>query len=160
MVPIVTIITILLPIWYLIQYKSTFNPQVTKKAMSIILLSLLLGPGLLVNYVFKNHWGRPRPYQVIRDGKEFSPVWKHNFSQPKDNSFPSGHASIGFFLGVPFLAFGYRKRGILISFIGGSLVGLVRILQGGHYLSDIVFCGILVWIVSEAATYLVNKVMK
>jgi hypothetical protein len=33
-----------------------------------ILLSVILGPGLLVNLVFKDHWGRPRPRQVVALG--------------------------------------------------------------------------------------------
>ncbi|MBP9743359.1 MAG: phosphatase PAP2 family protein [Burkholderiales bacterium] len=129
-----------------------------KKVALIILLSLALGPGLVINVVFKDHWGRPRPYQVIRDGETFLPVWQPNFNQINDNSFPCGHASIGFFLGVPFLACGQRKRGLIIGLIAGGFVGVVRMLQGGHYLSDVVFCGIFVWMAAYLVIYWVNKI--
>lgn len=131
-----------------------------KKIALIILLSLLLGPGLLVNAAFKDHWGRPRPYQVLRDGKVYAPVWQHDFNQVNDNSFPSGHASIGFFLGVPFLAYKRRKTAIIVGLIGGGLIGVVRIIQGGHYLSDVVFCGFFVWLAAELVVYMVNKTIR
>lgn len=127
-----------------------------KKASLIILLSLALGPGILANSIFKNHWGRPRPYQVIRDGKTFAPVWQVHLNKEADNSFPSGHATIGFFLGIPFLALGRRRKAIIVSVCGGLVVGLVRILQGGHYFSDVVFAGIIVWLSAELVLYFVN----
>jgi len=156
----ITTILILLPILMLVFSKKIQwfgSSRITRKLALIMLLSMTLGPGLLVNVAFKNNWGRPRPYQVIRDGATFMPVWQHNFNGSKDNSFPSGHASIGFFLGVPLLALGYRRRGLLVSCIGGSLVGIVRIAQGGHYFSDIVFAGIFVWLSAELAVYIINS---
>src|SRR5438270_1792058 len=34
-----------------------------------LLLSIALGPGLLVHVVFKDHWGRPRPRDVVELGR-------------------------------------------------------------------------------------------
>ncbi len=117
----------------------------------MILICLLIGPGIMVNYVLKDHWGRARPYQVIRDKEKFTPFWLYMPNKPNNNSFPSGHASIGFFLGAPYLISESRKNkqfhqklGMLISIIGGLIVGVVRILQGGHYVTDVILCGIIV----------------
>ena len=114
--------------------KLKFAPQKSRRFALIILISLAIGPGLIVNPILKDNWGRPRPYQVLRDHEEFRPMYRPNFGESHDNSFPCGHATIGFFLGVPFLACGRRRRGLIVSIVGGSLVGFIRILQGGHYL--------------------------
>jgi lipid A 4'-phosphatase len=35
-----------------------------RKAIFFVAVCLWIGPGLVVNYVFKDHWGRPRPVMV------------------------------------------------------------------------------------------------
>ncbi len=137
--------------------KSINNKSVRISAI-IVLLALAIGPGLLVNSLFKNHWGRARPYQVLRDNHQYSPVWQPHITKVEDNSFSSGHAAMGFFLGVPLFVMGYRKMGFMLSLLGGVIVGIVRILQGGHYLSDVVFSGMFVWVSTYLAISLVNKV--
>lgn len=158
LVPITTVLIIISSIAYLMWSKHTkkSNYNIIKRGVVIILLSLAIGPGL-IGGGFKDHWGRPRPRQVIREGMTYQPMWQYNFNKPANNSFVSGHATIGFFLGVPFLAFGFRRRGIIVSLVAGSFVGLVRILQGGHYLSDVVFAGIFVWLSAELVCWLVDK---
>ncbi len=155
----IPVITTLLIIFYLFKLIKCGVNTIRKQAV-IVLLSLLLGPGLIVNTVFKDHWGRPRPYQVMRDGKVFSPVYEPHLGNSSSNSFPCGHGSIGFFVGVPLLANGRRKAGTIVSLGFGSLVGLVRMLQGGHYLSDVVFCAIFVILSFELVNYSINKFIK
>lgn len=159
-VPVLTGLLIVVSLWLLFAKNKKIHGTSTRRAALIIFISLALGPGLMVNTILKDNWGRPRPYQVIRDGKTFAPVWKSNFKAPENNSFPCGHASIGFFLGVPFLAFGFRRRGLVISLIGGAGIGAVRMLQGGHYLSDVIYCGIIVWLIAELVTFCVNRNMR
>jgi lipid A 4'-phosphatase len=55
---------------------------------------------------------------------------------------------------VPILAINRRKFGILISILFGTIIGMVRILQGGHFFSDVLFAGIIVWFVAELVHYL------
>lgn len=157
-VPIITVILILMPLIWL--FKERHNNQMYRIIIRfglIVYLSLSIGPGLIVNVVLKNHWGRPRPYQVLRDKAEYSPFWVPHFSHRSDNSFPGGHASIGFFLGIPLLALGQRKAALFVSLIGGIVVGGVRILQGGHYLSDVVFSGIFVWFSAWIVIYCISR---
>lgn len=157
-VPVITVVLILLPLVWL--FKSRHDKkkikQVTKFGL-IVYLSLALGPGLVVNVLLKDHWGRPRPYQVLRDNEQYSPFWVPHFSNNRDNSFPGGHASIGFFLGIPLLALGRKKSAVIVSLGGGVLVGSVRILQGGHYFSDVIFSGIFVWLI---AWFVIHSVAK
>ena len=157
-IPIITVLLVIACIIWLLwtKYTGKTNYDRVKRVVVIILLSLVIGPGLIGNGL-KNHWGRPRPRQVIREGMIYQPVWRANFNKPANNSFVSGHATIGFFLGVPFLAFGFRRRGIIVGLTVGGFVGLVRILQGGHYLSDVIFAGVFVWLSAEFICFLVDR---
>ncbi|CCG41276.1 phosphatase PAP2 family protein [Magnetospirillum molischianum] len=113
-----------------------------------LLATLALGPGLVVNVVLKDHWGRPRPSTIA----EFSgpntyvlPFVPSN--QCDDNcSFPSGHAALGFWTVAFALLSPPRRRHLSVAsaLIFGSMVGLARIAQGGHFLSDVLVSGLLV----------------
>jgi len=106
-------------------------------------LCLLLGPGVMVNIILKdNSFGRPRPIQIQEfNGKEaFAPAFHHAGTCPKNCSFVSGHASIGFFL-ITLAWVRQRKIWIIYGIILGAIIGFSRILQGGHFLSDIIFAG-------------------
>ena len=120
------------------------------KALLFLGLSLAIGPGLLTNTVLKDHWGRARPVQVTAFGGShlFTPAPLPANQCPTNCSFVSGHAALAFSL----VAFGFllptgrsRRRGIGAALAFGGLVGLVRIAQGGHFLSDVVFAGFLVF---------------
>ncbi len=155
---VITVLLVLIPlIWLFIARHDSQKYKTVIRFGIMTYLALILGPGLIVNVIFKDHWGRPRPYQVLRDGKEFLPFWQPNFSAPKDNSFPSGHTAIGFFIGVPFLFLRKRKTAVALSLIGGTIVGTVRILQGGHYPSDVIFAGLFVWLIAIVVVYIVPR---
>ncbi|MFN8771210.1 MAG: phosphatase PAP2 family protein [Neisseriaceae bacterium] len=157
---IVIIIVVVLTLLFMFRKQLPYKTASTKRFVIVVFLSLVIGPGLISNVILKDHWGRPRPYQVLRDNKKFRPFYKPEFGESKNNSFPSGHATIGFFLGVPLLALKRRRLGFAVSIIGGGIVGLVRILQGGHYLSDVIFSWIIVWFSSELIIYLYEKFKK
>ena len=120
----------------------------TPKTGAFVLLVLALGPGLLVNAVLKDHWGRARPSQVTEFGgtKEFTPAPLPAAQCDRNCSFVAGHPAAGFaLLAYAFLATGWRRRWIAAGAIGfGALLGLARIAQGGHFLSDVVFSCLLV----------------
>lgn len=138
-------------------FYSIFHFKKNKLYSLMIIISLAIGPGLLINTILKEHWGRPRPYQVLRDGQQFSPIYDANFNKNYNNSMPSGHSSIGYFMGVPFILQQRRKLGYTIGIMSGFLVGIVRILQGGHYLSDVISAGIFVFLVAELILYIFKK---
>jgi undecaprenyl-diphosphatase len=74
----------------------------------------------------------------------------------KNCSFVSGHASVGFALiAFSFLATGRRRRAIGAGAVAaGALIGLARMIQGAHFLSDVVFAGFIVcgiaWLLDRA----------
>ncbi|MDY0162932.1 phosphatase PAP2 family protein [Desulfobotulus sp.] len=115
------------------------------------LLLLALGPGLLVNAVFKDQWGRARPGQVEAFGGEapFTPAFVPSSACERNCSFASGHASAAAWLFC--LALFYPRRNPWV--LGATafyfvLAGLGRIVQGGHFLSDVIFALLLVYLVA------------
>lgn len=124
---------------------------------AIVMFSLLTGPLIAVNGIFKEHWGRARPLSVEEfDGKQqFTPAWiiadqcKHNCS------FTSGHAAAGFALCVGFFV-SRRKIWLISGLVLGGLVGLTRVMNGAHFLSDVIFSFFIVYIVSAVAAYVIS----
>ena len=121
------------------------------RAATFFLLAVVLGPGLIVNGVFKENWGRARPAQVQEFGgqKQYTPPLQATDQCSRNCSFASGHASIGFVL----LALGYafprhRRRWFAAGIALGLLVGLGRMIQGRHFLSDVIFSGLFVTMAS------------
>lgn len=116
------------------------------------LLLLLLGPGLVVNVLFKDQWGRARPGQTVEFGgtQQFTPAWVVSDQCRKNCSFVCGDASIGFSLvGAAFVS--RRPRPWFHASLGfGGALGLMRMAQGGHFLSDVIFSFLAVWFTAWA----------
>jgi lipid A 4'-phosphatase len=124
--------------------------RLDRKALVFLVVSMAIGPGLLANSLLKNHWGRARPVQVEAFGgtHRFTPAPLPAAECERNCSFVSGHAALGFSL-VGFallLPPGRAKRLWIAVTVGfGALVGLGRIAQGAHFLSDVVFAGLIVY---------------
>lgn len=129
---------------------------------AFLLVALIVGPGLVVNGLFKSHWGRARPVHTVQFGGEhpFSPPLQPANACDRNCSFVSGHASIGFLLMAPaFLsARRQRVRWLAGGVAAGLVIGAVRIVQGGHYLSDVLFCGSIVWFCLRGVHYAFQQV--
>jgi lipid A 4'-phosphatase len=112
-----------------------------------VALCFAIGPGLIVNYGFKDHiFGRARPCKIKEFGgeKNFTPAFTISDNCIKNCSFTSGHASLAFFLSAFAFIAKSRSRSIFTSvMIFSAIVGMGRIIQGGHFLSDIIFSGII-----------------
>ena len=123
-----------------------FSPRAypyRKLALFFVLL-LALGPGL-INNVFKDYWGRPRPRQVDTFGgdQKFLQVWQTG-PAGEGKSFASGHASIAFYLVSPFFALRRSSARwayffLVLGLAYGALMGLARMIQGGHFPSDVLW---------------------
>jgi membrane-associated PAP2 superfamily phosphatase len=106
-----------------------------------LLSSLALGPGLLVNVIFKEHWGRPRPANVYLFGGDgpFISVWRMTDFCHSNCSFVSGEASTAIWLvaAAILLPPAWRRRGRVLIAIFAILLSLNRIAFGRHFLSDV-----------------------
>ena len=112
---------------------------------------LILGPGILVNAVLKPNWGRPRPIQVADFGGDRDFVAVGLMGPCNDSkSFPSGHAAMGFFLMAPGFVLLRRNRRAAHAFftlglLYGGLMSVTRVAQGGHFPSDVIASGLIVY---------------
>jgi len=141
------------------KWKSLQNPAL------VFLLTFIIGAGLFTHLLLKDHWGRPRPKQSIEFGgsQEFRPFYSPNFfHQPEPSkSFPCGHCSMGFvFFSVALL--GMRLKNKWLTYAGwtlalglGGLLGITRIMQGGHFFSDVLMSALILWLTALAMDWLV-----
>jgi len=125
--------------------------------------TLVLGPGLLVNSVFKENFRRPRPREIVEFGGSavYLPPGQAGAGD-RGSSFPSGHASMGFFLATPYFFLRQRRRRMAIAALwvgamAGLGIGLVRIMQGGHFVSDVIASGLMVWVVAHLTWLLTTR---
>ncbi|SDU39801.1 phosphatase PAP2 family protein [Stappia sp. ES.058] len=113
---------------------------VSLRAPLFLLSSLALGPGVLVNAVFKNNWGRPRPNAVDLFGGDapYVEVWRISDYCERNCSFVSGEASSSLWLvTLALLAPPRWRAGILCVVLPLCLaLSANRVAFGGHFLSD------------------------
>jgi lipid A 4'-phosphatase len=129
-------------------------------------LLLALAPGLMVQ-TLKATWGRPRPIELrIFNGSrqfEYSSPFNPNITvtmhENDGNSFPSGHAAIGFYMLVLYFVFNRRKSLLLVGLVYGGLMAFGRLAQGAHFLSDVLTSLFIVYITAEALSKIlaINK---
>lgn len=130
-----------------------------------LIMTFAVGSGLIVNVIFKDHWGRPRPRQVTEFGGQeaFRPYYQPPSADRQNSlyhSFPSGHASTGFyFFSLAFLGAIYRSRltyysGLTLAWGLGILLSLSRMIEGGHFLSDTLGAALIMWLTSWGLAYL------
>lgn len=118
------------------------------RATAFVLLSLAIGPGLVTDIALKDHWGRARPRDMVEFGgeRQFTPAFQPAAQCARNCSFVSGHAALAFgFVSFALLAAGTRRRqAVAAVIVVGVFIGLMRMLQGAHFLSDVIFAGFVV----------------
>jgi len=125
----------------------------SSRAALFVILSLVLGPGLLVNGVLKETWPRPRPGSIAEFGGdlEFKPWWDPRGGCDSNCSFVSGETSSATWLAAPALVLPAPWRYLALSGVAiyTTLIALARLLAGGHFLSDVIFAviftGLMIW---------------
>lgn len=106
-----------------------------------LLSTLAIGPGLIVNLVFKEYWGRPRPFMTEYFGGElpFVPVWQISDYCARNCSFVSGEASAAIWIvALTMIApSSWRPAATKILFALAIALSLNRVAFGRHFLSDV-----------------------
>ncbi|MEA3642694.1 MAG: phosphatase PAP2 family protein [Lamprobacter sp.] len=121
--------------------------RVSGRQLSFLLLLLVLVPGLVVNQLFKEHWGRARPIQLEQFGgyRTFTPAFV--VSDQNGNSFSSGHvAAAAWLVAVPVVLFGVSSIWTGAALLYLFAMVLARIAAGAHFLSDTLTSILLVWL--------------
>ncbi len=151
---------------YLLSYVMS-SLQKWRKPALLLTLTLAVGSGLIVHAVLKDHWGRPRPKQVIEFGgnQEFRPYYEPNFfHQPEPSkSFPCGHCSTGFYFFALALV-GKRLKnqhvkhlGYALAIVLGVTLSITRMAQGGHFLSDTLVAALIMWFTALSCDWFIYK---
>jgi lipid A 4'-phosphatase len=143
LLPLLTKLFILVCLLYLVylvvKYRS--YERILRSGVFFLVIAAAISPGLVVNEVFKENFGRARPRHIeeFNGKREFTGAFTMSDQCKRNCSFSSGHAAMGYFLTA--IAYTtnllYFNRIYLIGIVFGSLVGLSRIVMGGHFLSDV-----------------------
>ena len=125
--------------------KIYFGYKFSLREIVFIWLSGLITLIVFVNVLLKNMWGRTRPNDVVQfeGGGSFTPWYIFGDTCTSNCSFVSGDASVGFIL-VVFYFITQRRIYCYLALFFGIILGFVRIMAGGHFLSDVVFSQIVV----------------
>ncbi|QEM67343.1 phosphatase PAP2 family protein [Geobacter sp. FeAm09] len=139
-------------------YKPSWHPWRRRGAFLVLLLAL--GPGVLVNAVFKDHWGRPRPCEIVQFGgsRQFLHPWQPGIDG-QGRSFPSGHSAAAFYLTAPFFVYRRTRPALAAGWLAGGLgfgllMSYARIAQGGHFLSDTLWSWGMIYLTALALSAL------
>jgi lipid A 4'-phosphatase len=123
----------------------------SSRAALFLVLSLNIGPGLLVNGLLKEGWGRPRPRMVTEFGGDhaFRPWWDPRGTCDSNCSFVSGETSSAVWMTAPAMLAPPPWRSVALgaALLYGAAVATMRLLASGHFLSDVIFAGIFTGLV-------------
>lgn len=155
-------VCILYLLYKLIVYKNWRAVLLSK--VFYLVITAIIGPGLLVNTVLKDHWGRARPVQITDFGgeKSFSNPLMITYQCQKNCSFSCGHAAMAYYYTSLAYVLGRRNKNYsfsslyILGIIFGTVVGLVRIVMGGHFLSDVA-ASCFVILLTNHLTYLYRQ---
>lgn len=141
----VTVNLALIGLWLFNRISGRRLLRFTGRRLAFLLCLLALVPGLLVNHLLKEHWGRARPVKLEQFGghDRFTPAFVR--SDQGGGSFSSGHvAAAAYLVGVALIVFGRRSYWTILAALYTALVAVARIASGGHFLSDAVTSAFLV----------------
>ncbi|MFH1985617.1 MAG: phosphatase PAP2 family protein [Pseudomonadota bacterium] len=148
-------------VWGMSFVRARFAPW--RSISLLIVLTSVIGAGLLVNTVLKPYWGRPRPDQIVA----FGGLWEYrHVHQPgtpgKGESFPCGHCTMGFVFVAVFFAYRRSPRlalaGGAAGIVLGGLLSAARIVQGAHFFLDTVWSLGIILLTAQVLYYLVLQI--
>jgi membrane-associated phospholipid phosphatase len=127
---------------------------ISGRATVFLIATMALAPGLLVNVLLKDHWGRPRPIDVTQLGgnQNFVAWWDPRGDCPSNCSFVSGDVAGAAWTFAPAALAPPHWRALAYAAALALAVGMgtIRVMAGAHFPSDVIFAGIftflIVWI--------------
>lgn len=124
------------------------------RAIVFLIATMALAPGLLVNVLLKDHWGRPRPIDITQLGgnQQFVAWWDPRGNCPSNCAFVSGDVAGAFWTIAPAALAPPQWRALAYgsAFALGTGMAVIRVMAGAHFPSDVIFAGVfnflIVWI--------------
>lgn len=126
----------------LVMIRWTARARTWRLWLVFVLVAGILGPGAVVNHIFKDHWQRARPYQVENFGgtQQFTRAALITDQCNNNCSFVSGHVACGFFFATLMLV--QQRRRWLWAAMGTSAglgIGFSRMSEMAHWFSDVLW---------------------
>ncbi len=124
---------------------------ISGRAALFLISTMILGPGLLVNVALKDHWGRPRPIDIVQYGgdQHFVAWWDPRGDCPANCAFVSGDVATAAWTLAPAALTPPQWRalayGAAFAFTAG--MAALRIIAGGHFFTDSVFAGVFTFLI-------------
>jgi lipid A 4'-phosphatase len=121
------------------------------RAVIFLMATMALGPGLLVNVLLKDHWGRPRPIDVTQFGgsEHFVAWWDPRGDCPANCAFVSGDVAGAFWTIAPAALAPPQWRAVAYgaAFALGTGMAVIRMMAGAHFPSDVIFAGVFTFLI-------------
>ena len=94
-------------------------------------------------------WGRARPNDILELGGTnlFSPWYQISKQCSLNCSFVSGDAAVGFSL-IVFYFLIKKEIYLWLALFFGLVIGTIRIMEGGHFFSDVIFSCLFVFLLN------------
>ncbi|HMK35128.1 MAG TPA: phosphatase PAP2 family protein [Desulfomonilaceae bacterium] len=138
------------------------NPAYARPCL-VVILTVAIGPGVLVNGFLKEYWGRPRPadIQAFGGNSEYRKVWQPG-GPGSGKSFTCGHCAMAFSVvsGAAFYRLhpGFAAGCAAIGLSYGLIMSIGRMAQGGHFPTDALWSASIVLMVLAWLYYLVLRI--
>jgi len=125
-----------------------------RNTLLFLALAMMLAP--LTVSLLKVVTDRPCPWDFLEFGGHEPYTHLLQFrgaAQARGLCFPAGHAATGFALMAFFFVFHHQHRdalaraALLAGVLAGLLLGIGRIAQGAHFMSHVLWSGLLCWLV-------------
>jgi membrane-associated phospholipid phosphatase len=124
---------------------------ISGRATVFLIATMVLAPGLLVNVLLKDHWGRPRPIDVTQFGgnQNFVAWWDPRGNCSSNCSFVSGDVAGAVWTIAPAALAPphWRALAYAAALALGVGMGTIRVMAGAHFPSDVIFAGIFTYLI-------------
>jgi lipid A 4'-phosphatase len=116
-------------------------PSVPPRIALALTLSLIVGPGILVNGILKPYGGRPRPVEVTQFGGDlrFVDWWNPTGACASNCSFMSGEATTAAWMLGPAMLVPppWRALAIGAALVFTATISMLRVAAGAHFFTDV-----------------------
>jgi lipid A 4'-phosphatase len=121
------------------------------RAVTFLLVTLLLSAGVLTNLTFKSYWGRPRPVVVTQfnGDQPFVAWWDPRGACGRNCSFFSGEGATAFWTYAPAALTppAWRPLAYAAATLFGVVTSVLRMAFGGHFFTDVAAAGLVTFLV-------------